>query len=66
MKLDEKRALKYAKVLVAFQEIGAGPMESLSRVKEAMELIREVCHEETGIMLDSYPVDFVKNYKEGD
>jgi len=63
-KENNKRALQYAKSLVAFQEVGMGPDENLERVRMIVYEIISVCKDETGIKLDSYPIEFVKTFKE--
>lgn len=62
------RAYKYAKALVAFQNIGEGLDSNLKTVREVSYLMRWLCESETGVVLDTYPTDFVRQYekKEGD
>jgi len=59
----KKRALGYALSLVAFQEVGIGPDESLSEVKEVVAKIRAICEYETGIKLEGYPTKFLEENK---
>jgi len=59
------RALGYALSLVAFQEVGAGEDKFLGDVREIVFKIRELCKQETGEELVSYPTEFIKaNAKE--
>ncbi len=56
-----KRALGYALSLVAFQEVGAGEDKFLGDVREIVYRIRELCQQETGEELESYPIEFLKS-----
>ncbi len=62
-KLNDKqrRALKYAMSLCSFQEAGMGPDENLQTVRNIVSEIQGLCLSETGIKLESYPVDFIKS-----
>jgi len=59
-----KRAAGYAVALVAFQEVGAGPDEHLAIVQNVASKIRFLCKAETGIELESYPTQYVKDHIE--
>lgn len=61
---NKKRAIGYALCIVSFQEVGAGPDENLGEVREIVARIRTLCKSETGILLEGYPVDFLKENKE--
>lgn len=57
------RVLRYALSLVTFQEVGAGADENLKDVKNVASTIQNLCFIETGINLESYPIDYLnKNF----
>ena len=60
----KKRAIGYALSLVCFQEVGMGNDEELGNVREIVAEIIALCNRETGIELESYPVEFLKDNKE--
>ena len=49
------RAVRYARALVAFQEVGAGPDRNLGKVYTVKNAIQFLCKDETGVELESYP-----------
>lgn len=65
-KKDEnmKRAMGYALTLVQFQEIGAGPDKNLTIVRAIARELVNLCKDETGIELDTYPTQFLRDNKE--
>lgn len=65
MKVNEKRqrAYRWAKALVAFQNVGAGPDNTFAVMLRIKHLVITACKEETGIELDSYPTEFVKEHE---
>lgn len=64
MKQEDKqiRAYGYALSLVAFQEVGMGEDKFLGDVRAIAGAIRSLCQSETGIPLDSYPIEFLKEH----
>lgn len=58
-----KRAIGYALSLISFQEVGMGPDENLQIVREIVFDIRKLCEKETGIILEGYPTQFLKDNK---
>ena len=60
---NKERAIRYAMSLVIFQEVGIGPDQNLFTVRQTVSYIQQLCKTETGITLESYPVDYVKENK---
>jgi len=58
----QKRALKYAMSMLAIQEVGMGPDKNLSLIRQVVEDIKHLCISETGIELNGYPNEFVKEH----
>ena len=50
--------------IVSFQEVGAGPDKNLNEVRDIIAKIRTLCENETGILLEGYPTEFLKDNKE--
>jgi hypothetical protein len=67
MNMDEEklkgRAIGYALSLLCFQEVGAGEDKFLGDVREIVAKIIKLCEEETGIKLNGYPTEFLKENK---
>jgi len=55
------RAIRYALSIIDFQEVGMGPDRNLSKVKSIVADIVDLCEDETGIKLENYPTEFLKN-----
>ena len=59
-----KRAIGYAASLVFFQEVGMGPDENLPQVNHTVESIQDLCFRETGIRMEGYPTEFLKEHQD--
>ena len=60
----QKRAIGYALSLVCIQEVGIGPDKNLGMVRQIISEIISLCEDETGIELEGYPTQFLKDNKE--
>jgi len=56
---NKERALRYALSLVVFQEVGAGEDKFFGNVISIVNNIRNLCQEETGYDIESYPTEFI-------